>query len=145
MRVEDIQSVTELEISCFGESLGEEMFNRELTSNILAEYYCYLENDIIVAYISSWASGTNSEILNFCVSKDFQNKGIGSELLKYLLVKQKSDGIIYCSLEVRKSNEKAINLYKKFGFKESHVRKAYYKNGEDAILMLLNLKDVVSC
>ena len=40
------------------------------------------------------------------------------------------------SLEVRKSNFKAQNLYKKFDFIEMNVRKGYYEDGEDALFMM---------
>ena len=44
------------------------------------------------------------------------------------------------TLEVRKSNEKAIKLYKKFGFIFSHVKEGYYDDGEDALYMILEVK-----
>ena len=40
-----------------------------------------------------------------------------------------------CTLDVRKSNLRAINVYNKLGFKEIYVRKAYYNDGEDDIVM----------
>ena len=47
-----------------------------------------------------------------------------------------SEGIRHHTLEVRRSNEPAINLYKKFGFEEEGVRKGYYRfGGEDALIM----------
>jgi ribosomal-protein-alanine N-acetyltransferase len=43
------------------------------------------------------------------------------------------------TLEVRESNIYAMELYRKLGFKKGAVRKAYYEDGEDALLMVLDL------
>lgn len=45
----------------------------------------------------------------------------------------------YMTLEVRASNEAALNLYQKMGFIQVNVSKSYYPDGEDAIVMTLAL------
>ena len=51
----------------------------------------------------------------------------------------KKNNVIDINLEVRASNIKAQNLYKKFGFIEEGIRKKYYEdNKEDAILMWMH-------
>lgn len=45
----------------------------------------------------------------------------------------------YMTLEVRASNEAALNLYQKMGFIQVNVSKNYYPDGEDAIVMTLAL------
>ena len=79
------------------------------------------------------------EIMNIVVRKDKRNLKIGSELLKETLkiaTKLKCKSII---LEVNKNNIPAIRLYDKYGFKAVGVRKKYYNNIEDAILMKLSI------
>ena len=74
-----------------------------------------------------------AEINEIFVLNNFRNQGIGSKLLEYLLKKCK-----FCeniTLEVRKNNDSAIALYKKYGFKEVALRKNYYKD-IDGILMM---------
>ena len=63
----------------------------------------------------------------------FQNHGIGTKLINYVIDKYK-EKCKNITLEVRKDNEKAIKLYKKVGFIEKAIRKNYY-NGIDGILM----------
>ncbi len=79
-----------------------------------------------------------AHLLNMCIDSDFQGKGYGRKLLKYL------KNICLCNhckiflLEVRESSLVAQSLYKSFGFKQIGLRKNYYKkpNGrEHAIVM----------
>ena len=81
-------------------------------------------------------------ILNICIHPDYQHQGFGQQLLVYVLkaAKEKNAGIAY--LEVRRSNQHAISLYKKMGFVEIGDRKDYYpakKGREDAILYAKDL------
>ena len=70
------------------------------------------------------------------VSKEYQGKGLGDILIEDLINRVKSVKCAYVSLEVRVSNTKAFNLYKKYGFKQVAVRKKYYNDGEDAYAMV---------
>jgi len=65
--------------------------------------------------------------------------GYGKVLLEFIisyLINKKCDNI---TLEVRVTNNKAINLYKKFGFEIASVRNNYYENGEAAYMMIKGL------
>jgi len=79
-------------------------------------------------------------ILDITVADDFQSKGIGSLMLDRVIKTNAVRGIKDFFLEVRTSNLKAVNLYKKFGFKIFMLRKNYYEdNGEDALCMVKKL------
>lgn len=78
------------------------------------------------------------EIENITTNNNFCRQGYASKLLNYLIQKGIQLKVKNFFLEVRYSNKKAISLYKKTGFKESGIRKKYYQNGEDAILMKLS-------
>ena len=64
-------------------------------------------------------------LYSLAIGNDFQNKGLAKRLLEYSLEKLKDKDF---SLEVKISNEVAINLYKKFGFEIKKVLKDYYKD-----------------
>ena len=66
--------------------------------------------------------------------EEYRNKGLGTKLRTYLDDIAYRTKVINITLEVRVSNEIAINLYKKFGFREVALRKYYYGD-EDGILM----------
>ncbi|WP_416188070.1 GNAT family N-acetyltransferase [Clostridium perfringens] len=77
-------------------------------------------------------------VITLMVNSDYQNKGIGSLLMDKLINLSESLNIIRLELCVFRDNYKAINLYKKFGFKEEGIKiKSALKNGEyvDEIIM----------
>ena len=80
------------------------------------------------------------DITNIVVKKDYRNKGIGTMLLKHLILEAKKQNLLTITLEVNEKNKNAILLYKKFKFEELGIRKKYYNNTDNAIIMTLNLK-----
>ncbi|MDA8272758.1 MAG: ribosomal protein S18-alanine N-acetyltransferase [Deltaproteobacteria bacterium] len=96
----------------------------------------YLKSKIIAFFIF-YTVLDEMHILDITVAKNEQSKGIGTFMLNYILKKYIDLGIKYFYLEVRVSNARAINLYKKFGFKIFMLRKGYYgDNKEDALCMV---------
>ena len=80
------------------------------------------------------------QIMNIAVKKSMQNKKIATKLLSAVLEYAETENIAKIILEVRRSNAKAIALYKKFGFEIDGVRENYYKRPkEDALLMSLQV------
>ncbi len=93
----------------------------------------------VLGYIDGYTILDEADLLLIVVRKEYQNRGIGTALLKYFIehVKQKNIKKIY--LEVSEKNQVAVRLYKKFGFEIYGKRENYYGNGENAILMKLEL------
>ena len=75
-------------------------------------------------------------ILNLAVSKKFRGAGWGEQLLLHALDRFTKMNLSTAVLEVRKSNEAAIELYRKHAFSVHHVEKGYYPDGEDALVMV---------
>ena len=134
----DIPSIEKLENDIFGYTLGENYFNIQIQNEYSAYFVMVSDNDI-VGYIGS-TSEEMAEIQNFCISKDYQSKGYGKELLEYLINYLKDNNSKSIYLEVNYNNIRAINLYKKYGFEVNRIRKNYYK-GEDALVMIKKLGD----
>ena len=81
-------------------------------------------------------------LFNIAVHPDYQRKGLGRELLQYLIDELLQRDVMTLWLEVRASNKGAIALYESFDFNEVTIRRGYYPgvNGrEDAIVMALTL------
>lgn len=110
--------------------------NNDYENNPFNHIVAYFIDNKIVGFINYYLIYNRIEIANFNVLEFFQNKGIGNELLKYLV--KTYNNLENITLEVRKDNDKAIHLYKKYGFIEKALRKNYY-NGVDGILMELEL------
>ena len=73
------------------------------------------------------------DILNVLVKEKYRRQKIASCLIDYM-ISELQDSVKLITLEVRKSNKAAINLYEKFGFEIINIRQKYYGN-EDAYLM----------
>jgi ribosomal-protein-alanine N-acetyltransferase len=88
----------------------------------------------LVGYLVCSRYDTVWHIMNVAVDPDRRRRGIASALLGALLDRVGSDAQI--TLEVRRSNGGAIQLYERFGFRSAGVRPRYYAdNGEDAVIM----------
>lgn len=96
--------------------------------------YIYKENNNVKGFIHTQNGLDIIDLLNIIVKPEYQNQGIGSVLLKYLIDNKQDKKIM---LEVRTKNINAIKLYQKYDFKIINIRKNYYKD-DDAIIMERN-------
>lgn len=94
---------------------------------------------VIVSYVGAESVLDESNIGNIVTHKEYRGKGIATELFEALLTELKAQGIKKLFLEVEHDNEPAIALYEKFGFVRYGLRRDYYGQGKDAILMSLDL------
>lgn len=136
MREEDLDRVMEIEKEAFTPPWSREAFLLELTKNLLAKYIVALVDGDIAGYGGIWLILDEGHITNIAVDKEYRGLGIGNKLLEGLIQLCIDRNIRAMTLEVRKSNEVAKSLYKKYGFKEYGIRPKYYQdNNEDAIIM----------
>jgi ribosomal-protein-alanine N-acetyltransferase len=89
----------------------------------------------VAGYICPTLLLDEGDIRNVAVSPGHRGKGIGQLLVEKVLSECTAREASLVRLEVRASNSVAVTLYKKLGFTETGLRKKYYENGEDAILM----------
>jgi ribosomal-protein-alanine N-acetyltransferase len=90
----------------------------------------------IAGFIGIWYMVDEAHVVSVGVRTSDRGRGIGELLLMGALERAMSRAAAVMTLEVRESNWVAINLYRKYGFEQKGVRKAYYAdNREDAIIM----------
>jgi len=97
-----------------------------------------LRDGALVGYLVCSRYDTVWHIMNVAVDPQLQGRGTGTVLLERLLEEVGADGgrPVRLTLEVRRSNEGAIRLYERFGFRAAGLRRRYYHdNGEDALVM----------
>ncbi len=146
MEDSDLSQVMEIENMCFLHPWKETDILYELhgnpVSNVLVIEYSNTSFGLkqVVGFVDYWVTFDSGTICQIAVHPDIQRSGVGSELMKELISDAKAKKVRSMTLEVRKSNEKAINFYKKHGFKVSHTKPGYYSNGEDAVYMILEVK-----
>ncbi|MHB8096239.1 MAG: ribosomal protein S18-alanine N-acetyltransferase [Erysipelotrichaceae bacterium] len=141
MNLSDLDGVSKIELEAFSHPWSKEDFEVELQSNPYALYFVLVEEDIIKAYIGVWIIYERAQITTIAVNKDFRRQGLSKKLMEFLDNLCLKNGVEEISLEVRVSNEKAINLYQNFGFEKKGIRNDYYQdNHEDAYLMVKIVK-----
>ncbi len=136
----DLPAMAEIERRCFHTPWSEESLRDDLTGNPLSVYMVLeAESGDVAGYMSLWRILDEGHINNVAVLPEYRRRGGASEMLEFMLEYSEKNGISSHTLEVRVSNEGAIGLYRKFGFKEAGVRKGYYEDdGEDALIMWRN-------
>ena len=102
--------------------------------NPFSEEIQYIEDNNVLGELKYSLIYERMEVDNILVKEEYRGRGIGTKLMSYLVSEAIHHKVINITLEVRVSNIRAINLYKKFGFREVALRKYYYGD-EDAILM----------
>lgn len=139
MTFEDLDSVLEIENSCFSDPWPRKNFEDELLKPDLCRLFVEKEQDEIVSFGSMWLMFENCDIVNIAVNPKFQRKGYGQRMLNKLIEEASNNNCEFVHLEVRVTNQPAINLYKKNGFETVRTRQHYYSNGEDAYDMIRNV------
>ncbi len=116
-----------------------EILEKEL-ENPLSEYIVAICDEEIVGFAGIWKPIDEAHITNIVTRIDKRQNNIGTKMLEELIEISKKENLKCVTLEVNEHNKSAINLYKKFDFKEVGRRKRYYNNTDDAIIMTLDLK-----
>lgn len=89
----------------------------------------------LVGYLICSRYDTVWHVMNVAVDVDHQHKGVASALLAELYERVNDEAARF-TLEVRRSNDVAIHLYEREGFRAAGLRRRYYQdNGEDALVM----------
>ncbi|MBQ3408037.1 MAG: ribosomal protein S18-alanine N-acetyltransferase [Clostridia bacterium] len=108
-------------------------------SNKNTTYVVAKEQNKIVGFAGFLTIIDEANIMNIVTKKDKRKLGIGTLLLENLIKQAKEKNLTSITLEVNEKNIPAINLYKKFQFKQVGIRKKYYSGNDSAILMTLYL------
>lgn len=138
MTISDFEIISPILSSDFDDFWNLQTLKSEI-NNPNSHYIVAKINTKIVGFAGIWKSVDDVHITNIVVKKDFRKNGIGSLLLQKLISLTIKFNYKELTLEVNSSNESAKKLYLKFGFKEIGVRKKYYNNTDDAIIMTLYL------
>ena len=138
MTLADVDGVHAIEEATFPRPWTREDFVKEMTQNACARYLVAEQAGEIVGFAGAWIVLDEAHVTNIAVAADCRRQGVGRAVTQALVQYAANLGVQYMTLEVRRSNEAAQQLYKQLGFVSVGVRKRYYAdNGEDAYLMVL--------
>lgn len=135
MKQEDLLQAAALEKICFKDPWSYSIL--EIGLGRPYDIFFVLEADgIIGGYCNFRTIAGEGEIQRIAVLPTLRGQGFGKKLMETMVLFARKQEVTEVSLEVRASNQTAINLYKSYGFREEAVRKDYYRNPtEDAIIM----------
>ncbi|PHH99826.1 ribosomal protein S18-alanine N-acetyltransferase [Fusobacterium polymorphum] len=130
-----IEQIFNLEKEIFKNSAFNKSYMETLIKGDNSFIYTYITDNKVCGYLMVLDSIDVYEILAIATVKEYRNKGIAQELLDKIKTKD-------IFLEVRESNQVAINFYKKNKFNQISIRKNYYSEpNENAIIMKLEVNN----
>jgi ribosomal-protein-alanine N-acetyltransferase len=141
MQAQDVANVLAIEQSANEFPWDKKSFEDSLKTGHEAWVF-YEQTDEIIGFAIVQRVLDEAHLLNICVKPTAQGRGLGKAAIQHVIDYANSISAVIILLEVRRSNERAQQLYLNVGFNEMSVRKDYYpaKVGrEDAILMAMDL------
>lgn len=145
---QDFEQLTQIEFESFTDPYPEELF--QFLANTQPDQFLVVvegkeETESILGYavadIDRKKQSKIGHILSIAIGKKYRRRGFGSRLLSKLINVLKSKGCNGVVLEVRVSNNVANSFYQKLGFQEVKRSRSFYDDGEDALIMALNLEE----
>jgi ribosomal-protein-alanine N-acetyltransferase len=136
----DVEAVACVERACYQFPWSEGIFRDCLRVG----YLCRVIEigGVLVGHAILSIGAGEAHVLNVCVRPEFRCRGVGRQMMNYLLDRAAAAGMFEAFLEVRPSNTAAIRLYQAMGFEQIGVRRGYYQataGREDAAVLRLRL------
>jgi len=132
----DLSEVYNIELSSFDQPYPPQLLY--LYYHLSGDLFLVAENaGRVVGYvIGIMGKDKAAHVISLAVHPDFRRRGIGKELLQKLLEALLERGATHVRLEVENSNEAALALYQKLGFRIMGLLRDYYGSGRHAYIMV---------
>ena len=136
MRRADLDQVMAIESRSFEDPWPRQAFENDLADSSLAYMRVARIEERIVGYLVAWRVAGELHLTNLAVDPEFRRAGVARGLVGALYEEARAVRAAVITLEVRRSNQAAIELYRRCGFEPAGIRKNYYQvGGEDALIM----------
>lgn len=144
MTAEDLPPVLEIEKVAFKHPWSPDLLKRELTHDWSTILLCEERQPDgkyrILGFAIFWVVHDELHILNVATDPSQRRRGVARAVMVSAIERAKERKCTLATLEVRRSNEAALNLYKDLGFRPVGIRPNYYVDeAEDAIVMVKDL------
>ena len=140
MRTADIEVVVEIEAQTFSSPWHEETFSTLLDRSGVELLVMEDDAEGVIGYAVLWCVLDQGELANVAVAPGRRGRGLGRHLISRVLDVARDRGVTKMYLEVRSSNDRALEIYRRFGFTEVGLRRGYYDEPrEDARIMMATL------
>jgi ribosomal-protein-alanine N-acetyltransferase len=134
----DLARVAAIELACVSNPWSPEALAAELSlswARMLIAVDDATPEAPVVGFVNYWLVADEVHVLNVATDPAHRRRGHGRALVTAMVAAARAERARTMLLEVRASNAAAIALYEEFGFREVGVRRGYYDDGEDAVLM----------
>ncbi|WP_342791906.1 ribosomal protein S18-alanine N-acetyltransferase [Geomonas terrae] len=145
MRSDDLDSVLQIETASFPRPWSRKHFEEEISATGSHPVVAETDDLPVAGYLCLKQVLDEAEILDVAVDSRARGRGIGRALVRWAASFCREHAVCVLALEVRVGNLEAISLYESMGFREVGRRRKYYENGDDAILMDLNIGETEEC
>lgn len=137
IREEDVPQIHEIETLCFAMPWSEASILHDVRENVVARWLVMDDGaGRVLAYAGMWFVLDEAHVCNVAVHPGFRRLGYGRRIFLALCALAQENSMAMMTLEVRRSNIAAQNLYHACGFLDVGYRKRYYEdNREDALIM----------
>lgn len=135
MGEQDVGAVVEIERRSFPVTWPEGSFLRELKENRCARYLVARLKGRVVGYAGAWVILEEAHVTTMAIAPEARGKGLGKLLFWHLMDLALREGSKWATLEVRADNQAALRLYRDFGFTRVGLRRRYYADDADAVIM----------
>ena len=131
---DDLAGVLALEVELFGADAWSE---QTVLATLARGRVLVAEDEALLGYVVMADAGDVSDLERIGVRRDHQRAGLASALLDAALREAGPDRVL---LEVRADNEPALAFYARTGFAEIDRRSRYFRDGTDALVLELDLR-----
>jgi ribosomal-protein-alanine N-acetyltransferase len=138
-RPSDLQHIMPIENASFPLDAFPERQLKRLSTAHPDEFLVAEMSGAVVGYVAGSVTGDCGQIESVAVEQRLRGRGIGMALIRHLLERFQHIGLRKCALQVRTTNARAIDLYKRLGFHIVRSLARYYPDGGDALLMQATL------
>ena len=135
MAAADLDEVVAVERLCYPHPWRAEQFQQEL-DNPVSQIDLLCSGGRIFGYICYWLIAGEMQILNVATAPENRRQGVADRLLTHAISNCRNSGLQSACLDVREGNAAAIKLYLRHGFVVGDTRRGYYRDGENALLMM---------
>ena len=133
----DIDAIAALEAESFTNPWPREQLVWELTNSDVTRIFVVRdEAGVIISFCLCWVIFDELHINTLAVSPDYRRRGLATLLMQHVLAEAAREGALKATLEVRASNQAALALYERLGFRVTARRPGYYTNPQEDALIL---------
>ena len=131
----DMPVIYELEQTCFVSPWTAELLLLDICVYDGNHYFVMETDGKVIGFAGMNVVLDEAHVRKICIAPQYRGQGYAHKLLEHIQTRAVAEGAEWLTLEVRSSNTPAIRLYEKFGFITEGIRKKYYDNKEDALIM----------